>query len=70
VLGDTGKSYPKNDFEQLTQRMQELINSSEQEREDLRRRAQARAEQHYSWEKVTDQYLELFKELCFSDKKS
>jgi len=70
VLGDAGKSYPKNDFEQLTRRMQELVDSSEQEREELRRRARARAEQHYSWEKVTSQYLKLFGELCSSDKRS
>jgi glycosyltransferase involved in cell wall biosynthesis len=61
VAGDTGLRF---DFAGLPATLDRVLKMPESEREDLRRRAMERARARYSWDAVTDQYENLFKQLC------
>jgi glycosyltransferase involved in cell wall biosynthesis len=64
VIGDAGLAFGGVDPEKdLAEKLSGLIGNSG-ERERLRRAARARAEKIYSWEKVTDRYEEILKELA------
>jgi glycosyltransferase involved in cell wall biosynthesis len=63
VIGDAGLAFGGVDPEKdLAEKLSGLIGSSG-ERERLRKAARERAEKVYSWEKVTDRYEEILKEL-------
>ncbi len=59
VLGDAGVFYSVNDFAELAKRLSYLVGHTE-ERGRLQKLAKARADKEYSWERICDQYLELF----------
>jgi len=61
VCGDAGLSYENT--EGLTLRMQQSLAMPEPERLALRDRARRRAEERYTWSKVTDQYEVLLRNL-------
>ena len=64
VIGDAGMAFGGKDPEKdLAEKLNGLIGSSG-ERERLRRAARERAGKMYSWEKVTDRYEEILKELA------
>ena len=64
VIGDAGMAFGGKDPEKdLAEKLSGLIGSSG-ERERLRKAARERAEKIYSWEKVTDRYEEILKELA------
>ncbi len=58
VLGDAGYFYPKNNFEKLTEVLAKLLQDQSLV-ENARTRAKLRAEQQYSWDRITTQYEEL-----------
>jgi len=60
VLGDAGILYRKNDPDDLARRMQEVVDSPK-EYAHFRKAALTRARTHYSWDKVVEQYENLFK---------
>lgn len=62
VLNNCGEFYPVNDFVTLSQIMKSLLSAPAQQ-EQLRVLAKLRAETLYSWERITDQYEELFNNL-------
>jgi glycosyltransferase involved in cell wall biosynthesis len=62
VLGDTGVLYRKNDIEDLAGCLQK-ISDDPRAFESLRRAAQARVRECYSWPGIVAQYLELFESL-------
>ena len=63
VIGEAGLAFGGKDPEKdLAEKLGGLIGSSG-ERERLRKAARERAEKIYSWEKVTDRYEEILKEL-------
>ena len=68
VLGEAGLYYEKNDFSQLTKLFTKVLSDP-----DLIVRygllAQARAQEHYDWEAVTDKYERLFNELVEEQRK-
>lgn len=59
VLGDCGRYYAKNDFGELAQIFTGLMQDPDAVRE-WGAKAEARAKERYSWERVTGQYEELF----------
>lgn len=61
VLGDAGLFYDKNNFQQLTEAMQRLLDN-QNEVTEWGNKARVRAEKLYNWERVTNQYLELFEQ--------
>ena len=61
VLDETGLFFPK-DSKALAQLMRR-VEGDEALVADLRRKAPKRIEQHYSWDKVSDQYEQLFREV-------
>ena len=64
VIGDAGLAFGGVDPEKdLAEKLSGLIGNSG-ERERLRKAARERAEKIYSWEKVTDRYEEILKELA------
>jgi glycosyltransferase involved in cell wall biosynthesis len=64
VIGEAGLAFGGVDPEKdLAEKLSGLIESSG-ERERLRKAARQRAEKVYSWEKVTDRYEEILKELA------
>ena len=64
VIGEAGLAFGGVDPEKdLAEKLNGLIGSSG-ERERLRKAARERAEKIYSWEKVTDRYEEILKELA------
>jgi glycosyltransferase involved in cell wall biosynthesis len=60
VVGDCGVYYQSQT--ELTQQIQTLIDAPDRV-EDFRLRARARAQARYSWDAITDQYENLFKEM-------
>jgi glycosyltransferase involved in cell wall biosynthesis len=69
VIGDAGLAFGGVDPEKdLAEKLSGLIGSSG-ERERLRKAARERAEKVYSWEKVTDRYEEILKELAGTSRK-
>lgn len=62
VLGGAGVFYGKNDFTELTAKLGALI-ASPDDMARFRQLARQRAESHYSWDRVVDQYEELFRRL-------
>lgn len=60
VAGDAGIPFEP---PELRVKIAGLLNMSEAEREQFRRRAEARVRERYSWEAVTGEYEELFKGL-------
>jgi glycosyltransferase involved in cell wall biosynthesis len=67
VLGDAGLYYDKNNFEQLAELFTKVLSDSELIVK-FGQQAQTRAQQHYNWETVTDQYELLFKEMLAGSK--
>ena len=65
VLGSTGLFYRKNDADDLAQKIGESA-GSQQLRSDFGSKAKARAEQQYTWEKITEQYEKLCLEVAKS----
>jgi glycosyltransferase involved in cell wall biosynthesis len=64
VIGEAGLAFGGADPEKdLAEKLSGLIESSG-ERDRLRKAARERAEKVYSWEKVTDRYEEILKELA------
>ena len=64
VIGETGLAFGgKNPEKDLAEKLSGLIKSPA-ERQRLQRAARERAEKIYSWEKVTDQYENILKELA------
>jgi len=61
VLDETGLFFPK-DSKALAELMRR-VEGDEALVADLRRKAPKRIEQHYSWDKVSDQYEQLFREV-------
>jgi glycosyltransferase involved in cell wall biosynthesis len=61
-VGDCGVAFLSN-VDELASVMQRLLDSPEL-REELARKALARAAELYSWEKIVDQYEQLFGELA------
>lgn len=55
VLGDAGEYYEFNRFDLLAEKLRTL-SSSPQRRSELSVRAQARAQEHYSWDRIAAQY--------------
>lgn len=62
VLRDAGLYYARNDPEDLAKKLR-LLASDLPARERLGGKAQARATEYYSWDRVTDQYERLFQHL-------
>jgi glycosyltransferase involved in cell wall biosynthesis len=63
VIGEAGLAFGGADPEKdLAEKLNGLIGNSG-ERQRLRKTARERAEKIYSWEKVTDRYEEILKEL-------
>lgn len=62
AVGDCGVAFHPN-VDELASAMQRLLDSPEL-REELARKALARAAQLYSWERIVDQYEQLFSELA------
>lgn len=62
VIGDAARSFPKNDFTELSAIMGELLSDPEQARA-LGERARARALSMYSWDAVVSKYEALFASL-------
>ncbi len=62
AVGDAGTAF-RADADELASAMQRLLDAP-QVREDLARKARARASELYSWERIVDQYEELFAELA------
>ena len=60
VAGDAGIPFEP---EELRVKIAAVLNMSEGEREEFRRRAEARVRERYSWAAVADQYEELLKNL-------
>ena len=58
VLGDAGLFYKKNDFDELSKIMKELLFDTEQVK-SWSVKAKKRAKKHYSWDIVVKQYKEL-----------
>jgi glycosyltransferase involved in cell wall biosynthesis len=56
VAGDAGIPF---DFPDLPRVMERVLGMSEAERDELRRKAMARAREKYSWDAVTDAYERL-----------
>jgi glycosyltransferase involved in cell wall biosynthesis len=64
VIGEAGLAFGGVDPEKdLADKLNGLIRNSV-ERERLRKAARERAEKVYSWERVTDRYEEILKELA------
>lgn len=63
VLGDAGIFYEVNDFADLARKMEHLLDSVAESRRlgDL---ASVRAAAVYNWEKIAEQYEELFRRFC------
>jgi glycosyltransferase involved in cell wall biosynthesis len=61
VAGDAGIPF---ETEELPAKIQSLLDMSEEERDDYRRRAQERIRERYSWDAVTDSYEQLLKKLA------
>jgi glycosyltransferase involved in cell wall biosynthesis len=61
-VGDCGVAFHPN-VDELARAMQRLLDSPEL-REELARKALARATELYSWERIVDQYEQLFSELA------
>jgi glycosyltransferase involved in cell wall biosynthesis len=66
VLGDAGIYYPRNDFAALSKCMAELMHDTVRAHA-LGQAAKERARVHYCWDRITDQYEEMLKELLTSD---
>jgi glycosyltransferase involved in cell wall biosynthesis len=62
AVGDCGVAFHPN-VDELARAMQRLLDSPEL-REELARKALARAAELYSWERIVDQYEQLFSELA------
>jgi glycosyltransferase involved in cell wall biosynthesis len=62
VLGDAGLYYKKNDFLELTTLIESTINNLSLI-DQLKEKARRRALELYNWDKITDQYESLFKEM-------
>lgn len=62
AVGDCGVAFHAN-REELASAMQQLLDSPER-RDELARKALARAAEFYSWERIVDQYEQLFCELA------
>ncbi len=62
VLEDVGIYYAFNDFQDLSYKMQELLDSPDK-RSDLSKKAKSLAEQNFSWEVIANQYQELFSQI-------
>jgi glycosyltransferase involved in cell wall biosynthesis len=62
VCGDTGLGY--RDETGLTARIKEVLEMSERDREQLRKKAAHRARERYDWEAVTTQYENLLVDLA------
>ncbi len=61
VAGDAGIPF---EAETLPQRLRDILVMPEPERESLRRKAEQRVRERYSWEAVTDAYEKLLKEMA------
>ena len=59
VLGGAGLYYQRNDFEQLSSLLGEILSDDERITE-FGLLASQRAQKHYNWERIVDQYEELF----------
>ncbi len=64
VLGNAGEFYSRNDFSELAGKIEMFLQSPESVK-SYSAAAIKRAEEVYSWDKVTDQYERLFARLCF-----
>jgi glycosyltransferase involved in cell wall biosynthesis len=62
VLGDAGEFYSKNNFAELSEKMNNLINNPNLI-ENYGALAKERASLNYSWESVTSKYIQLFQEV-------
>jgi rhamnosyltransferase len=62
AVGDCGAAFHPN-VDELASAMQRLLDSPEL-REELARKALARAAELYSWERIVDQYEQLFSEIA------
>ncbi|RMG40240.1 MAG: glycosyltransferase [Candidatus Dadabacteria bacterium] len=60
VLADCGEYYKKNNFKELAVKLKNLL-SDGRRRTELSEKARKRAEGVYNWDKVTEEYLRLFK---------
>jgi glycosyltransferase involved in cell wall biosynthesis len=63
VLGDAGFYYRKNDVQDLSRKMQFLLDHPNVVRE-AGEKARSRILNRYTWDKITDRYEELFYRLC------
>ena len=62
VLGDGGVYYECNDFTDLAAQI-DLVCSQKVEIAEMRKRAQTRARDYYSWDRIADLYEKLFYEM-------
>jgi len=62
VVGDAAIIYKMNDVEDLSLKLQEILDDEERRRV-YKERARARAEKQYNWEDVTTRYEKLFKRM-------
>jgi glycosyltransferase involved in cell wall biosynthesis len=59
VLGDTGIIYKKNDYQDLSSKLQSILDNPEM-RFFYKEKALQRARERYSWDSITDRYESLF----------
>lgn len=62
VIGDAGIAFSKNNFEELSGILQDLLSDAERA-QSLGQRAEARVREHYSWDTVVTQYESVLREL-------
>lgn len=63
VLSGTGIVYSKNNFQELRERLKEALLDGAL-RAEFGRKARARAEEVYKWERITDRYEALLRSVC------
>jgi glycosyltransferase involved in cell wall biosynthesis len=61
VVGEAGIAFERDN---LVERLREVLEMSEDERNEYRQRGWQRVAEHYSWDAVTDQYEQLLKRLA------
>lgn len=66
VLGDAGVIYKKNDYQDLSSKLQDILDNPEK-RISYKEKAVQRARERYSWDDITDRYESLFSALLKKD---
>jgi glycosyltransferase involved in cell wall biosynthesis len=66
VDGETGFLFPPGDVDALAQTMAHVLEMSEAERRQMGERARQRIREHFSLERVVEQYIELYQRIAVS----